>query len=502
MPFAAARDMHGADTPTRGVEHHRAIFSRMSAQFANVRSPARRVRAWIDEGGSVHVRLFWMAAATLVLVVVGVTVAAERYVDRSERVIVGRSERVMLSTRPGEAKLSSAARLDTGADRSSIDRSIVDALGIDLTNAPTVQVGSSLGTEERKLVDIVVEFAGTTRAVQMSVADRTERSFPVLLGVDALEGFVVDPGRDDTMGETSSDVIDAIAVDATDRLVSGDLPVTLLILLPLAAGIVVGLRMVLGLQPLGTFAPVLLALAVTRAGAVFVLLAVAALAATFAFQPLIVRLRVPRQARLAILIGVVVLVWLMVLGPTSEGLALAQGVPVIVTVVVLDGLWIVLTDEGLPAALRTTLHTAIATLLVLSVISAASVRVLALDRPFLVAISGVTLSMAAGSYRGLRLTEFMRFRPRPTPSVAPDIATPTATHKQKSTNPSPTDDHDSSIEGPTMTVNQYVQLTGLSVRTVRQRCASGQISAEKQGRRWAIDANGFVAEFAGVSHGF
>jgi hypothetical protein len=430
-----------------------------------------------------------MAVATLVLVVGGVALAGERYVDRTERTILGRSEHVLLTAAGGDAvAVRSVARLDTGADRSSIDQSIVDALAIDLTNAPTVQVGSALGTEERKLVNIVIEFAGASRTVEMSVADRSARSFPVLLGVDALEGFVVDPGRDDLSSEISNEVIDGTAVDATDRLVTGDLPVSLLVLLPLAAGIVVGLRMVLGLQPLGTFAPVLLALAVTRAGAVFVVLAVAALAATFAFQPLIVRLRVPRQARLAILIGVVVLVWLLVLGPTSEGLARAQGVPVIVTVVVLDGLWIVLTDDGLPAALKTTLHTAVATLLVLSVISAASVRVLALDHPFIVAGSGVVLAMAAGSYRGLRLSEFIRFRPRQQVDPVMQAAAIDDDGGHASESPSTMLEPDTTIDGPTVTLNQYAELTGLSARKIRQRCATGDIIAEKRGAKWAIDA--------------
>lgn len=412
--------------------------------------------------------MFWMAAATLVLVLAGLSVASSRYVDRSERTVVGRSEPVMVSSITGEITVSSVARLDTGADRSSIDQSIVDALGLDLTDAPTTRTASALGTEERKLVEISIEFAGTTRVLEMSVADRSARSFPVLLGVDALEGFVIDAARDDSAGEVSSEVVDVPVVDATDRLVNGDLPVTLLILLPLAAGIVVGLRMVLGLQPLGTFAPVLLALAVIKAGGTFVLLAGAALIATFAFQPLIVRLRVPRQARLAILIGVVVLVWLVVLGPTSDGLARAQGVPVIVTVVVLDGLWVVLTDDGVGTALRTTLHTAIATLLVLSVIGAPSVRILALDHPFLVAMAGVALAVLTGSYRGLRLTEFVRFRRRATANEMSAEQPMTRT------------------ENRTMTPQQHAELTGYSVRAILEDCADGRLDAERVGSRWMI----------------
>lgn len=373
----------------------------------------KRSRPKDAQRGSTQVRLFWMAVATVGLLLAGLAVASSEYIDRSERTVVGRSESVTLSSSTGAFAIETTARLDTGADRSSIDQSIVDKLGVDLTDAPTIKTSSALGTEERKLFQISVGIAGATRDLEMSVTDRSDRSFPVLLGVDALEGFVVDPARDENVTEVSNEAIGVSIVDATDRLVKGDLPVALLILLPLAAGIVVALRMVLGLQPLGTFAPVLLALAVIRAGGTFALLVGAALAATFAFQPVIVRLRVPRQARLAILIGVVVLMWLAVLGPTSENLARAHGVPVIVTVVVLDGLWVVLTDDGAKAAVRTTLHTAIAAFLVLLVIASPSVRVLALDHPFLLALAGVALAALAGSYRGLRLTEFVRFRRRP-----------------------------------------------------------------------------------------
>lgn len=397
-----------------------------------------------------------MAAATLGAVLIGLAVVSSQYVDRSERTVVGRSESVVLSSNTGELGINAMARLDTGADRSSLDKSLVDELGIDLTHAPTISTASALGTEERKLVQISVDIAGATRLLEMSVTDRSARSFPVLLGVDALEGFVVDAARDDGAGENSSAVVGVSVIDATDRLVNGDLPVTLLILLPFAAGVVVALRMVLGLKPLGTFAPVLLALSVIQAGGAFVLLTSAALAATFAFQPVIVRLRVPRQARLAILIGVVVFVWLAVLGPTSAGLAQAQGVPVIVTVVVLDGLWVVLTDDGVKTAVRTTLHTAIATLLVLSVIASPSVRILALDHPFMVTLAGAALAAIAGSYRGLRLTEFIRFRRRP------------VSHQTVS------DELITRLEGSTLTPLQRTELTGQARETVEHL---GQVHA-------------------------
>jgi hypothetical protein len=96
----------------------------------------------------------------------------------------------------------------------------------------------------------------------------------------------------------------------------------------------------------------------------------------------------------------------------------AQGVPVIVTVVVLDRLWAAITDDGIAAALRTTMHTAMAAIVVLMVLSTDSIHVLSLDHPLIIVASGVLLSVIAGSYRGLRLSEFVRFRPVPRAVVA------------------------------------------------------------------------------------
>ena len=376
---------------------------------------------WHHLARSRSVRGVATAATLLLLLVAGVVLAGVGYQAQSSRTVVGRNEPVTISAPSGNAQVRAVARLDTGADRSSVDRATIDALGLDLTGAPTINVASALGSERRPLVRLDIEVAGVTRSLEVSVADRSDRSYPILLGVDALGGLVVDPDRSDASQSPSTTFADD-SIRASDTLTRTDLPAALLLLLPLATAIVVSLRMVIGLQPLGTFAPVLLAVAVVHAGPVYLFLAATALAATFVVQPALARLRIPRQARLATLIGVVVLIWLIVLGGSPEHLAAAQGVPVIVTVVVLDRLWAVITDDGPKQALRASLHTALATVLVLTVIGAEAVHALALRSPALLVVAGIVVAIAAGSYRGLRFSELYRFPhppagPTPTPLI-------------------------------------------------------------------------------------
>lgn len=288
---------------------------------------------------------------------------------------IGEQETVRI-TGPTGKTIEAIARVDTGASASSIDEDMARKLGFDLKNAEMVTIQSSLGREKRPAVVGVVQIAGQAFASRLSVTDRSERSNPVLLGRSDLTGFQVQVGQRllTTPGEERTpSALGALLAEA-----SAPGPSELLALLPLAALVVVLLRVVVGIQTLGIFSPVLLAFGYTQAGLFAGLLLTALMIALgFASQPLLRRFRLPRVARLTVLIGLVTVVLLAVqefAGPgatTSWGAAL----PVVVTAVIL----------------------------------APTVRGLAETVPLPLAITCAIWAAVIGTYRGLRLTELARF---------------------------------------------------------------------------------------------
>lgn len=110
------------------------------------------------------------------------------------RTIIGPIEYVKVIGHHGEARVK--GKVDTGATRTSVDVWLAANIGL----GPTVDVAkvrSSLVDEARSrpLVRAVVEIAGEKFALPVSVNDRSDMKYPVLIGMDILESgrFLIDP---------------------------------------------------------------------------------------------------------------------------------------------------------------------------------------------------------------------------------------------------------------------------------------------------------------------
>lgn len=110
--------------------------------------------------------------------------------DVPDKPVLGNTEPVALTN--GDTCILVDAKVDTGADRSSIDTELAEALGLDLEDADTATFSSALGETERPLVDVTFHLAGEEAEVEVSVSDRDGLSSEVLLGQDILVGFLVD----------------------------------------------------------------------------------------------------------------------------------------------------------------------------------------------------------------------------------------------------------------------------------------------------------------------
>ncbi|ATZ25856.1 hypothetical protein SLAV_20160 [Streptomyces lavendulae subsp. lavendulae] len=351
------------------------------------------------------------AVAGVGILLFGVLGSPSRALSRSSDTI-GEREMVRI-TGPSNKTVEVLALIDTGATSSSMDTKLAKSLGFDLAHAPKVTVGSSLGREQRPVVDAVMQLADRSFVSKVNVNSRAKRETPVLLGRQDVQGLQVAVGKrlltrpDTTTAPSALKILfaKAPAIDA----------VSLMSLLPLAALLIVVLRVVVGLNTLGTFSPVLLAMAYAQAGLTLgIPLTLAMFALGFVVQPLLLRLHLPRVARLGALIGVVTTCLIgaqLALGSAGLSDSWGMALPVVVTAIIIERLWEQWDIDGVRAAAVGAALTMGTAVLVALLLLTPYVRHLAERVPLQLAVVCAVWTVLVGTYRGLRLMELLRFAP-------------------------------------------------------------------------------------------
>jgi alpha-L-glutamate ligase-like protein len=108
--------------------------------------------------------------------------------------IVGVFDRVTIIGAKGKKVVR--AKIDTGAYRTSMDRALVEQLGIPFSEKkPEVKVrsGTSDGVVSRQGIDVTIRLRGKTIHTIGSISERQHLRFPVIIGRKDLDGFLVDP---------------------------------------------------------------------------------------------------------------------------------------------------------------------------------------------------------------------------------------------------------------------------------------------------------------------
>jgi hypothetical protein len=305
------------------------------------------------------------------------------------------------------------ARIDTGAARSSIDTKLAKKLGLDLKGAEKVTVKSSLGVERRPIVRVTLQIDGRSIPTRVTVNDRSDLTSPILVGRHDLDdGFLVDVSRTHLTTPGANRPPSALSL----MLTSGPLPPSqgaLLAGLALGATLVVAMRQMVGVHTFGTFAPVLLALTYVSIGLPMGLLVTAVVCAlAVAVEPLIHRLRLPRVARLAVLIGAVTMVIAgnEALFGADDATVIGAAFPVVVLAALIERFWECREEDGLRAALTGWLVTITVAVGVSLMLVLPIVRTAMETRPLELAALLTGLCILVGRYRGLRVSELVRFR--------------------------------------------------------------------------------------------
>jgi len=92
--------------------------------------------------------------------------------------------------------VSTVAKADTGARRTSIDTELAGEIGAGpMVGTTEVRSSGPSATETRPLVDVDLRLNGGWRTVTASVTDRSDMQYSVLLGRDVLEAYTLDISR-------------------------------------------------------------------------------------------------------------------------------------------------------------------------------------------------------------------------------------------------------------------------------------------------------------------
>jgi hypothetical protein len=106
--------------------------------------------------------------------------------------IVGLIEPVTINGNNGSQKKLNA-RIDTGAERSSIDA----RLAVELNLGPIIKrklISSAQGRMIRPIMEATIKFARKKIKTEFSIADRSHMRYKVLVGQNILKkGFLIDP---------------------------------------------------------------------------------------------------------------------------------------------------------------------------------------------------------------------------------------------------------------------------------------------------------------------
>ena len=105
-------------------------------------------------------------------------------------------QRVTVAGPGGEESVR--AKVDTGADRTTVDEGLASRLNLVSTGSKVTIKASAAGKRvERPLVIADVTLAGKAFRLRVGVADRSQMRFSVIIGRDILRSgdFLIDPSR-------------------------------------------------------------------------------------------------------------------------------------------------------------------------------------------------------------------------------------------------------------------------------------------------------------------
>jgi alpha-L-glutamate ligase-like protein len=123
------------------------------------------------------------------------SIFTQKIVDSPKRKILGMREKILLLA-PSGSQEETIAKIDTGAYRTAICTTLAQRLHLqNIITYKTVQ--GALGKQRRPVVALTLRLGGKTIHTEVFVVDRTELKHEVIVGRRDLNGFLVDPSKNE-----------------------------------------------------------------------------------------------------------------------------------------------------------------------------------------------------------------------------------------------------------------------------------------------------------------
>lgn len=114
--------------------------------------------------------------------------------DKENRKTIGLAEPVTLFG-SNDQKLTTYAKIDTGATKSSIDIKLAQELNLGPAITNKI-VKSAHGTKLRPIIKVKLQLKDTEMTSQFTVAERSHMKYKVLIGQNILKKhFIIDPSK-------------------------------------------------------------------------------------------------------------------------------------------------------------------------------------------------------------------------------------------------------------------------------------------------------------------
>ncbi len=97
-----------------------------------------------------------------------------------------------VAIRSGNNEVKLKAKLDTGAYRTSIDKSLAAKIGL-VPLKRSIHIKAASGQQERPAVKLNFRLAGKNISTIATIANRSHLSYPMIVGRRDLKGFLIDP---------------------------------------------------------------------------------------------------------------------------------------------------------------------------------------------------------------------------------------------------------------------------------------------------------------------
>ncbi|MDD5396454.1 MAG: 7TM domain-containing protein [Candidatus Moranbacteria bacterium] len=322
--------------------------------------------------------------------------------------VIGDKENVIVLSPKGPIAL--VAKVDTGADFSSIDSALAESMGL-VKNQLKRRVKNAQGIQVRDTVNIDYVVGNQEINTIVSVADRSQLSTDMIIGRSDMQGLLIDPNRE-FLTEPDSKIQrptwSSFFMRAANRSVSKQL-----IILPILGLFVVLFRLVLGVRTFGVFAPVVIALSLILMQSNIlqgILIYTALISIGVALKLLVFsKMQLPNVVEMfLIMVSVLLILVAFSFLPLSFQLtATTVFFPLIITTHIIERFSNITEEQHLVPAVFLLLET----FFVAIILTFAGIFLVNRSMEFIWIVFAISIpvAIAAGNYTGLRLTELFRF---------------------------------------------------------------------------------------------